>query len=60
MEPGPITAKNYQAVKNEVDRVLSIAQNRSQIIVGTGCLPFETDPEMVLKTKEYILSKNVL
>ena len=59
MDPGSITAKNFQAVKNEVDRVLSLAQNRDQIIVGTGCLPFETDPEMVLKTKEYILSKNV-
>lgn len=60
MEPGPMTAKNCQAVKNEVDRVLALAQNRDEIIVGTGCLPFETDPEMVLKTKEYILSKNVL
>lgn len=59
MDPGPMTAKNFQAVKNEVDRVLSLAQNRDQIIVGTGCLPFETDPEMVLKTKDYILSKNV-
>ena len=59
MDPGPMTAKNFEAVKNEVDRVLSLAQNRGQIIVGTGCLPFETDPEMVLKTKEYILSKNV-
>ena len=59
MAPGPMTAKNFQAVKNEVDRVLSLAQNRDHIIVGTGCLPFETDPEMVLKTKDYILSKNV-
>jgi len=59
MDPRPMTAKNFGAVKNEVDRVLALAQNRDQIIVGTGCLPFETDPEMVLKTKEYILSKNV-
>ncbi|MBN2271011.1 MAG: hypothetical protein JXN61_10375 [Sedimentisphaerales bacterium] len=60
MDPGPMTAKNFHAVKNEVDRVLRLGQNRDQIIVGTGCLPFETDPKMVLKTKEYILSKNVL
>jgi hypothetical protein len=52
--------KNYETVKNEVDRVLSLVQNRDQIIVGTGCLPFETDPEMVLKMKDYILSRNVL
>lgn len=59
MDPGLITAKNYDAVKNEVDRVLALAQNRHEIIIGTGCLPYETDPEMVLKTKEYILSQNV-
>ena len=59
MDPGPMTAKNFEAVENEVDRVLALAQNRDQIIIGTGCLPFETDPEMVLRTKEYILSKNV-
>ncbi|MBC8218277.1 MAG: hypothetical protein H8E73_07415 [Planctomycetes bacterium] len=59
MDPGPMTAKNFRAVKNEVDRVLALTQNRDRIIIGTGCLPFETDPEMVLKTKEYIQSKNV-
>lgn len=59
MDPSPMTAKNFHAVENEVDRVLTLAQNREQIIIGTGCLPFETDPQMVLKTKEYILSKNV-
>ena len=59
MDPGPMTAKNFDAVKNEVDRVLLLADNRSRVCIGTGCLPFETDPQMVLKTKEYILSKNI-
>ncbi|HLB73802.1 MAG TPA: hypothetical protein VJJ98_07270 [Sedimentisphaerales bacterium] len=54
-----MTARNFQAVKKEVDRVLILAQNRDQIIIGTGCLPFETDPEIVSRTKEYILSENV-
>jgi len=60
IDPGPMTAKNFEGIKNEVDRVVSLAENRSAIIVGTGCLPFETDPDVVLKTKDYILSKNVL
>jgi uroporphyrinogen-III decarboxylase len=59
MDPRPMTAKNINAVKKEVDRVLELANNRENVCIGTGCLPFETDPEMVLRTKEYILSRNV-
>jgi len=59
MDPGPITSKNFCEVEKEVDRVLELANNREKVCIGTGCLPFETDPEAVLKTKEYILSKNI-
>ena len=59
MDPGPMTSKNFEAVKKEVDRVLSLAENRDHVCIGTGCLPYETDPQIVLKIKEYILSKNV-
>jgi uroporphyrinogen-III decarboxylase len=59
MDPGPITSKNFSEVEKEVDRVLELANNREKVCIGTGCLPFETDPEAVLKTKEYILSKNI-
>lgn len=59
MDPGPMTAKNFEAVKKEVDRVVALAENRANVCIGTGCLPFETDPQMVLKTKEYVLSKDV-
>jgi len=59
MDPGTITSKNVEAVKKEVDRVLSLVENREQVCIGTGCLPFEADPQMVLKTKEYILSRDV-
>jgi len=57
MDPGPMTSKNIGEVEKEVDRVLELANNREKVCIGTGCLPFETDPQMVLKTKEYILSK---
>ena len=57
MDPGPMTAKNFGVLEKEVDRVFELANNRKRVCIGTGCLPFETDPEAVLKTKEYILSK---
>ena len=59
MDPRPMTSKNFEAVKKEVDRVLELANNRDKVCIGTGCLPYETDPQMVLKTREYILSRNV-
>ncbi|UCC97305.1 MAG: hypothetical protein JSW66_15835 [Phycisphaerales bacterium] len=58
MDPRGITAKNQADVQKEVDRVLALADNRPNVCIGTGCLPFEADPEVVLYTKQYILSKN--
>ncbi|NIP25378.1 MAG: hypothetical protein GWN67_13620 [Phycisphaerae bacterium] len=57
MDPRPITSGNLEAIEKEVDRVFELANNREKVCIGTGCLPYETDPEMVLKTREYILSK---
>jgi len=54
-----MTAKNFDAVHKEVDRVLALAENRQKVCIGTGCLPYETEPQVVLKTREYILSKDV-
>jgi len=59
MDPRPITSGNLQAVEKEVDRVFTLANNREKVCIGTGCLPYEADPEMVLKTREYILSRNI-
>jgi len=59
MNPGPITSKNLEQVEKEVDRVLALAENRRLVCIGTGCLPFEADPEVVLYTKKYISSRNI-
>ncbi len=59
MDPRGITSKNIEDVQKEVDRVLVLADNRANVCIGTGCLPFEADPEVVLYTKRYILSKNI-
>jgi len=59
MDARAITSKNFEDVEKEVDRVIALTDNRSNVCIGTGCLPFEAEPEVVLKTKEYILSRNV-
>ncbi|MHC4298087.1 MAG: uroporphyrinogen decarboxylase family protein [Planctomycetota bacterium] len=58
MDPGGLTSKNFGQVQKEVDRVLALAENRQNVCIGTGCLPFEADPDVVLKAREYILSRN--
>ncbi len=58
MDPRPMVSKNAEVMKKEVDRVVALAENRRLVCIGTGCLPYETDPEMVLETKQYILSRN--
>ena len=59
MDARAITSKNFEDVEKEVDRVLALTDNRPNVCIGTGCLPFEAEPEVVLKTKEYILSRNI-
>jgi len=56
MDPGGMSSKKFDVVQKEVDRVLALAENREKVCIGTGCLPFEADPDVVLKTKEYVLS----
>jgi len=58
MDARAITSKNFEDIEKEVDRVMALADNRPNVCIGTGCLPYEAEPEVVLKTKEYILSRN--
>lgn len=59
MDARAITSKKFEGVEKEVDRVMALAKDRKKACIGTGCLPFEAKPEMVLKTKEYISSRNL-
>jgi uroporphyrinogen-III decarboxylase len=59
MDARAITSKNFYDIEKEVDRVMALADNRPNVCIGTGCLPYEAEPEVVLKTKEYILSRKV-
>jgi len=59
MDARAITSKNFRDVEKEVDRVIALTHNSRNICIGTGCLPFEAEPNVVLKIKEYILSRNI-
>jgi uroporphyrinogen decarboxylase len=59
MDARAITSKKFEDIEKEVDRVLALADNRTNVCIGTGCLPYEAEPEVVLKTREYILSGKV-
>ena len=37
----------------EVDRIVHLARGRSNVLLGTGALPYETPPEHVLAIKRY-------
>lgn len=59
MDPRPLLTKNPEAIENEVDRVLGLAQNRRHVCIGTGALPYEADPEVVLWTRDLVSSRTV-
>lgn len=59
MNHAGLSSKNFDIAQKEVDRVLALAENRQNVCIGTGCLPYEADPDVVLKAREYIESKFV-
>jgi uroporphyrinogen decarboxylase len=54
MDPNILSEGDLSAVFKEVDRVVELGKGREKICIGTGVLPYETKPEIVLKIKEYI------
>lgn len=58
MNPSAMTTGDLDLAQKEVDRVWALAKGRDEVCLGTGCLPYETDPEMVLRVQEYITSKS--
>ena len=59
MDPRPLVAGDTESIQMEVDRVLTLAQNRQHVCIGTGCLPFEVEPQTVLQTRQMVLSRTV-
>ncbi len=51
---GAFASGDWPTVRRELDRVLALAGNRAKVCIGTGALPFETNPEIVLKARAYV------
>jgi uroporphyrinogen decarboxylase len=57
MDPHVFIGENLKAVFQEANRVVQIAGSRKNVCVGSGALPFEANPAIVLEIKNYINSK---
>jgi len=54
MRPEAIVSTDLSAVYREADRVLALAAGRELACIGTGALPYEAEPDIVLKVGEYV------
>ena len=50
--PAVFTSGSPMAVRQEIERVLRIAGSRLKACIGTGALPFDTKPDLVLLAKK--------
>jgi uroporphyrinogen decarboxylase len=53
MRPDIVAAGEWERVRAEVDRIAGLVRGRRRVCLGTGALPYETDPETVLRIREY-------
>ncbi|MFZ4395909.1 MAG: uroporphyrinogen decarboxylase family protein [Kiritimatiellia bacterium] len=51
---GVFASGDWAAVCRELHRVLTLAGDRDNVCIGTGVLPFETNPDIVLKAKAFL------
>ncbi len=57
MNPAILSTGNLEAIYQETDRVLGLARMREKVCIGTGILPYEIEPEVVLKIRDYLQQK---
>jgi hypothetical protein len=53
MNPHIVASGSKDEIIAEIDRILALARGRSNILLGTGAVPYETPPENILLIKEY-------
>ena len=49
-----IASGTYQQIEAEANRVLTLAGDRPNVCLGTGALPYETDPQNVRHLMDYV------
>lgn len=52
--PAVFAGDSQSAVRSEIERVLQLAGNRQKVCIGTGTLPFEANPDLVLLAKKIV------
>jgi uroporphyrinogen decarboxylase len=52
--PAVFAADSPSAVRQEIERVLRLAGSRQKVCIGTGALPFDAKPDLVLLAKQII------
>ncbi len=58
MSPGVFAAKVADSALAEADRALAIARGRDRVCIGTGVLPYDADPAIVLQVNTHIQEKS--
>ncbi len=54
LDPGVVASPRPERLYQGIDRVLEIVGGRTNCLMGTGALPYETPPENVRRIREYI------
>jgi uroporphyrinogen decarboxylase len=56
MDPWVLVHGDEAAIFREADRVAQLAMRHPRACIGTGVLPYEAEPEKVLRLREYVAS----
>ena len=54
MDVRVVASGTLAQIEAEADRVLAVAGDRPNVCLGTGALPYETDPQNVRYLMEYV------
>lgn len=56
LAPAATAGGDWSVLRAEADRVLALARTRERVCIGTGALPYETRPEVLLRLRDYVAS----
>lgn len=54
LDPGVVACRDRERLLRGIDRVLEIAAGRSNCVMGTGAMPYETPPENIHLIRDYL------
>jgi uroporphyrinogen-III decarboxylase len=54
LNPRTVAYGSRADILAEVDRILELADDRPNVLLGTGAVPYETPPENILLIRDYV------